>query len=81
MNELTNMLVQKEARLKQQEHHSIHHVNQGARKKWKKPEKGKKQVSFKINSLLRISRLIIRREMISAISLKSWGLSERLVLM
>jgi tryptophan 2,3-dioxygenase len=43
INELASKLVQKEARLKQQEHHSVHLVSQGAKKKWKKlkMEKGK----------------------------------------
>jgi len=41
VNELANMLVQEDARLKQQKHHSVHLVSHGAKKKWKKPKKGK----------------------------------------
>jgi hypothetical protein len=49
VNELANMLVQEEARLKQQGHHSVHLVSHGAKKKWKKPKKGKKIESPKVN--------------------------------
>ena len=41
VNELANMLVQEETRLKQQGHHSIHLISKGASKKWKKPKKGR----------------------------------------
>jgi hypothetical protein len=41
VNELASMLVQEEARLKLQRHHSVHLVSHGAKKKWKKPNKGK----------------------------------------
>jgi hypothetical protein len=49
VNELASMLVQEEARLKQQGHHSVHLVSHGAKKKWKKPKKGKMIEPSKVN--------------------------------
>jgi hypothetical protein len=46
---LASRLVQEEARLKQQGHHSVHLVTHGAKKKWKKPKKGKMIEPSKVN--------------------------------
>jgi hypothetical protein len=49
LNQLTNMLNQEKARLKQLEQHSIHLVSQGAQRKWRKPKKGIKHGPYKAN--------------------------------
>ena len=49
LKQLTNMLNQEKARLKQLEQHSIHLVSQGAQRKWRKPKEGIKRGLHKTN--------------------------------